>query len=98
MNKDKINYYNLQGRKDDLESLERLKKTTKNESNTLEIKTENIDSKIELSKLADDSLKSIQQDMCVRLSRFSTEAFEIKSQIKKIDRILKLRKAPIIDD
>lgn len=98
MNQDKIDFYNYKCRKSDIDAADRLSKTSNQKFDELEEKTKDMNLKIDLSKLSNDSLKAIQQDICIRLSRFNIEAYAIKTEIKRIDRILKLRKVPLLDD
>ncbi len=96
MNHDKINTYNYNHRKQVKQSLERL---TKN--NDLNIKytskLKKLTSPIILFNLDTDDLLIIKKNLLKCLSEFNIEAFEITTELKKLDRILKLRKKPLLD-
>jgi len=99
MNHDKINYCNYQSRLQEKDAIQRLSTTNETACDMLEEECKNITSfTIKYSKLADDTLKEIQADLAISLSQFTTEAFDIKTKIKKIDRVIKLRKTPKLTD
>jgi len=98
MNQDKIDYYNYLSRKQDINAINRIAATNDTEHTRLEERCKNMNFTIKLSELADDSLHTIRDTLLTRLSSHNIESFTIKSEIKKIDRVLKLRKTPLIDD
>lgn len=98
LNQDKINNHCLQSRLNDLDAIERLKTKCEKECDILEIKCKDKEIIVKLHELADDSLKEIKDDLLIRLSRFNIESFTLMSEIKRIDRVLKLRKVPILND
>lgn len=98
LNQDKINHHCHKSRLIDLDALQRLTTECQEETDILEIKCKNNHIKSEYHELADDSLRIIQEDLAIRLSRFNTESFTIETEIKNIDRVLRLRKSPILDD
>lgn len=98
MNQDKINHHLHQSRLIDLDALQRLTTECQKECDIFEIKCKNTHITTQIHELSNDSLLEIQSDLAIRLSRFNIESFTIETQIKKIDRVLKLRKSPILHD
>ena len=99
MNQYQVDQCKLQGRIFDDEAFQRLSKNNKKECIILqETHTNEEESHLVMNNLANDTLLAIQEDYAVRLSRYNTESFALKTKIKKIDRILKLRKKPILDE
>ena len=97
MNEDKILYCCYQSRLQSCKLLSKLLDLHKEECNILhKLCTDHPE--LKLSSLSDKSLTEIQKDQLIMLSRLETEAFMHTTQIKKIDRILKYRKKPIIKD
>jgi len=98
MNQEKINFFKLKRRQEDKEAIKRLTSNNDSEITILTSKVKNRNMKIKFSELANDSLNEIKQDEAKRLALFNTEAFNIITNIKKIDRVLKYRKKPKLDD
>lgn len=98
MNQDKIDHYNYLSRKADIEAIKRMQSYNDTEFNKLEKSNKDKNNKIKTSELADDSLRKIKRDLLIRYSQHNIELFTIKIEMKRIDRILKLRKKPIIND
>jgi len=97
MNHDKINYYNYKSRKADKEAIKRIQSANDTEFKKLD-KNKGKNQNIKLSEMADDSLQCIKETLLTRLSSYNIEAFAIRIELKNIDRVLKLRKKPKLDD
>jgi len=97
MNQDKINYFKLQNKIDQRDAIQRLADKNTKELSEMDL-FRNLSFNIKESDLADDSLKVIQQDLCENLAELLLEMSIPSTKIKKINRILKLRKTPKLDD
>ena len=95
MNENHINYQKYQSRIKKRDSINRL-----SEKNNTEITS--MDSSKDLNKtiisdMSDESLIALKNDLAIQLAEFSSEQFEITTQIKKINKVLKLRIIPLLD-
>lgn len=97
MNEEQILQHCYESRVQSCELLFKLSDQHKEECQILKELCPNNQTKLKYSKLSDESLKEIQKDQLILLSRLEVEAFMHITEIKKIDRILKFRKKPILD-
>lgn len=97
MDKEKLEIVCYRQRLLDHKAAVSLEKNFKLKYEKLEKKYKDNKTKIKYSELSDETLQAIQQEFLTSLSAFNIEAFTLTTEIKRIDRVLKYRKKPILD-
>lgn len=98
MDQEKFEIISYRQRLLDHKAAVRLEKNHKAKYMRLETKYKNNTTKIKYSELSDETLRAVQQEFLTSLSEFNIEGFTLETEIKKIDRVLKFRKKPIVDE
>lgn len=97
MNQEKLEIICYRQRLLDHQASIRLEKNCNEKCQELEEKYKDNKIKIKYSELSDETLRAIQAEFLTSLSKFDIEAFTLSTEVKRIDRILKYRKKPLLD-
>lgn len=98
MNNEKFEIVCYRQRLLDHEAAIRLEKNCNEKCKELEKKHKDNKIKIKYSELSDETLRAIQTEFLISLSKFNIEGFTLSTEVKRIDRIFKYRKKPLLDN